>query len=215
MSHELKQYIKDALGRGASKESLKETLRASGWSADVIQKTLEQFVGVDPHGVPIPAPRMQAHQIARDIFVYFLILATLSMNTTAVIGLLFELINAWLPDVTGRYDYYHRDVSWAIAMLLVAFPTYTGLNIWLNRHIAQHAEKRESLIRKLMTYFILGITAIAGLVDLICILTTFLQGDLTTRFVAKAGVVLVVSALIFSYYFFEMRRDDALVKGQP
>lgn len=214
MSLELKQYIKDALGRGATRDDLKATLRDAGWSADVVQKTLDQFAGVDAHGVPIPAPRMQAHQIARDIFVYFLILVTLSMNVSAVLGLLFDLINYWLPDAADT-SYYRPDLSWAIAMLLVAFPTYSGLNLWLNRHIAQHAEKRESLTRKLMTYFILGVTAIASLIDLICTLTTFLQGDLTTRFVVKALTVLLVSALIFTYYFMEMRRDDAIVKGQP
>ncbi len=214
MSLELKHYVKDAMGRGASREALTRTLLSAGWSADVIQKTLDQFAGVDEQGVPIPAPRMQAHQIARDIFVYFLILVTLSMAVSAVLGLFFDMINYWLPDpVDSRY--YHHDISWAIAMLLVAFPTYTGLNVWLNRHIAQHAEKRESLIRKLMTYFILGVTAIASLVDLICTLTTFLEGDLTARFVAKAATVLLVSAITFAYYFLEMRRDDTLVKGQP
>ena len=212
MSQELKQYVKDAMGRGADKEALKTTLLAAGWSADVIQKTLEQYVGVDGHGVPIPAPRMQAHQIARDIFVYFLILVTLSMNTSAVIGLYFNLINQWLPDAMHNYSY-DGEVNWAIAMLIVAVPTYTGLNMWLGKHIVHHAEKRESLIRKLMIYFILGITAIASLVDLICTLTTFLGGDMTTRFLAKAIVVMILSILIFSYYFFEMRRDDAVVKG--
>lgn len=213
MSLELKQYIKEALGRGANRDALIRTLSQSGWSEGVIQKTLDQFVGVDDYGVPIPAPRMQAHQIARDLFIYLLVLVTLSMNALALGGLLFDLINHYLPDAAGGYnDYWGRNINWAIAQLIVAFPVFSLLTRLIQRDVTQHPEKRESLIRKLLIYFILGLTAIVGLGDLVSTLTTFLQGELTLRFMLKALVVLGISLLIFVYYLYEMRRDDALVR---
>lgn len=217
MSQELKQYIKAALEQGADREQITSTLTVSGWAEPVVLKTLEQFVGVDAHGVPIPAPRMQAHQIARDIFVYSLILITLGLNAFALGGLLFNLIEHYVPDaMTGRYYFHHRDrgISWAIAQLFIAFPVYSGLTYWVQKDVRQFPQKRESLIRKLLIYGILGITAVVGLGDLITTLTTYLQGDMTDRFALKALVVLGISSLIFVYYLFEMRRDDVLVRQE-
>lgn len=214
MSLELKQYIKDSLSRGASRDEIEQTLGQSGWSDGVIQKTLDQFVGVDAQGVPIPAPRMQAHQIARDLFIYMLILVTLSMNACALGGLLFELINRYIPEA-GRLSHYYGyggGINWAIAQLIVAFPAFTLLTRLVQKDVSQHPEKRESLIRKLLIYFILGITAVVSLGDLVSTLTTYLQGDVTLRFLLKALVVLGISLLIFIYYLFEMRRDDNLVR---
>lgn len=216
MSQELKQYIKAALEQGADRGQITSTLTGSGWAESVVLKTLEQFVGVDAHGVPIPAPRMQAHQIARDIFVYTLILVTLGLSAFALGGLLFNLIERYVPDaVTGGYyrqRIMDRGISWAIAQLLIAFPAYTGLSYWVQKDVQQFPQKRESLIRKLLIYGILGITAVVGLGDLIATLTTYLQGDMSTRFALKALVVLGLSALVFVYYLFEMRRDDVLVR---
>jgi hypothetical protein len=215
MSQELKQYIKAALEQGADREQITNTLTVSGWAEPVVLKTLEQFVGVDAHGVPIPAPRMQAHQIARDIFVYSLILITLGLNAFALGGLLFNLIEHYVPDaMTNRYYFNSMDrgISWAIAQLFIAFPVYSGLTYWVQKDVQQFPQKRESLIRKLLIYGILGITAVVGLGDLITTLTTYLQGDMTDRFALKALVVLGISSLIFIYYLFEMRRDDVLVR---
>ncbi len=213
MSLELKQYIKDSLGRGASREEIEKTLSQSGWSDAVIQKTLDQFVGVDAQGVPIPAPRMQAHQIARDLFIYLLILVTLGMSACALGGLMFELIDRHIPDAGNTMAYYGRSgINWAIAQLVVAFPTFSLLTRAIQKDVCQHPEKRESLIRKLLIYFILGLTAVVSLGDLVSTLSTFLQGEVTCRFMAKAGTVLGISLLIFAYYLFEMRRDDRLVR---
>lgn len=213
MSLELRNYVKDALSRGATKESIMITLSQSGWAKDVIQKTLEQFSGVDSQGVPIPAPRMYAHQIARDWFIYLLGLITLSISAYALGALFFNLIEHYIADPANRYGYNDAGgISWAVAQLVVALPVYMGLSQLTQKDIVKHPEKRESLIRKLVIYAILGITSIVGLGDLICVLANFLGGELTFRFLAKALVVLTISVLVFIYYLFEMRRDDVLVK---
>lgn len=213
MSQELKKYIQDALGRGASQAEIAKTLGDSGWSDGVIQKTMDQFAGVDAYGVPVPAPRMQAHQIARDLCIYVLTFVTLSMSACALGGLLFDIINRWLPDAANQYhDFNNSGVNWAIAQLVIAFPVYGWLSNVVNREVNRHPEKRESLIRKLLIYFIVVITAIVGLGDLVTTLYTFLSGEITMRFVMKALVVLGISGTVFLYYLAEMKRDDALVR---
>jgi len=212
MSKELKTYIETALTKGVSKEQISETLTGSGWSKEVIYKMLGDYSGVDSMGIPVPAPKMQAHQISRDLFVYFIIFITLSMTACGVGGLFFECIDYLFPENLVHSEFSYNDVSWAIAQLVIAFPILILLSNWINKNLLKHPEKRESLVRKLMIYFILTITAIVSIVDLVIVLTSFLKGDITIAFILNALVVLVIALIIFSYYFYEVKEDDNLIK---
>ncbi len=217
MSLELRQYIKEALAKGASKEQIAETLTQSGWALGIVQKTLEQFTGVDPFGVPIPAARLQAHQIARDFFVYLLTFVTLNLIAFAFGTLCFELIEHWFPDVDTIYYSSRigsRSFQWGLAQLIVVVPAFFFLERFTQQALERYPEKRESFIRKFLIYLILGMTVLVALCDLIFAVNSFLQGELTIRFAARAGVILGIASLIFSYYFLEMQRDDRMVKGR-
>lgn len=213
MSRELKQYIESAFAKGASKSDLRKTLLDSGWSREVVDKILDQYVGVDANGLAIPAPRMQAHQLARDIFVYLLTFVTLSVSTCAIGGTLFHLLNVAFPDPASSYNYGHfgRDLSWSMAQIIVASPIFACLSYWTSLDLASHPEKRDSIVRKLMIYFILLITAIVGLGDLIFVLNHFLDGEMSIRFLGKAFTVLGLCGSVFYYYLREVLQDDKLV----
>ena len=55
------------------------------------------------------------------------------------------------------------------------------------------------------TLFAAGV-AVAG--DLVALLYTFLQGEVTIRFILKVLAVLVVAGGIFSYYYYDLRRPS-------
>lgn len=213
MSKALKDYIETVLSHGGTRDSIRSTLTQAGWSGQVVDKYLSQYVGVDDKGVPIPAPRLQSHQIARDLFLYILTLVTLGMTTCAVGVVLFQLIGMMWPDTVG-YDYNRASggTSWAIAQVIIAFPVFTLLSVFIGKDISASPEKRESLIRKLMIYLILVLSAIVALGDLTVTLFNLLEGGLTLRFMAKAAVVLGISLLVFVYYLYEMRQDDRLIR---
>lgn len=211
MSRELQQYIEDALRAGADKPTVEATLVGAGWMPDVVSKTLAQYAGLDAKGLLVPVPRLGIHHLFRDLFVYLLILITLTMGCFALGTLLFNLIDRWVPDPTV-HDALHT-ISWAVAQLVVTAPTFFWLSVWLKRHVGQFPQKRESLIRKLMIYLLLFTAAMVTLGDLIAALTSFLEGELTTRFLCKALVVLGLSVSVFAYYLLEMRGDDRLVKA--
>jgi hypothetical protein len=213
VSSELKQYVETTLGKGTSKAQIRQTLIQSGWAGDVVEKTLDQYVGVDAQNVPIPAPRMQAHQLARDIFCYLLTFVTLTMTACALGAILFEWAESAFPDVSSQqYNYYRNNLNWAMAQLLITFPIYAGLSFWTGKDLQTHPEKRESMIRKLMIYFILLIAAVVGLGDLITVLNHFFDGEVTFRFLTKAAIVLGISGGIFGYYLKQAREDDQLVR---
>ncbi|MBK8190080.1 MAG: hypothetical protein IPK79_06475 [Vampirovibrionales bacterium] len=214
MAKDLQHYVETALAAGADKAAIAQTLIAAGWGAEVVEKTLNQYAGVDARGLLIPVPRLSAHHALRDIFVYLLILTTLSMSSYALGALLFHLIDRLVPDVQP----YHEalgSMSATIAQLAVTAPVFFWLNAWLQQQLRAFPQKRESLIRKLMIYLILFVAAVVTLGDLIAILTNFLEGELTSRFLLKALVILSIAMGAFSYYLLEMRQDDRLVQRDP
>lgn len=145
----------------------------------------------------------------KDFFLHISIIVTLYASATALLVLLFQLINSFLADLLyPSYDLYSGTIRFAIASLIIVFPLFIFLN-WLSRKsYEKEPAKRELGIRKFLVYLTLFISGafIAG--DLIAVLYTFLGGEITMRFVLKVLSVLVVMALAFGYYLYDLRRDS-------
>ena len=214
MSKELKKYIEIALLKGSTKEQIKENLAGAGWSRNLTEKVLSDFFGVDSCGVIIPAPKQQFNQVIKDIFVYCIMFITLAMSSFALGTILFKFVDYVFKDYLTQSKYSANDISWAISQLIVAFPIFSYLCQFVSKDLLSYPEKRESLVRKIMIYFILLITSITAIVDLSSVLTNFFRGELTLNSFFDASIVFIISGLIFSYYFYEMKQDDLLIKGQ-
>lgn len=142
----------------------------------------------------------------RDFFLYLGAMATLYISAVSLVMLLFEYIDALYPDpLQGYIDMYSSSMRFAIASLIVVFPLYVALTKKLNHDLRAHPEKKEIRVRKWLIYLTLfiGGAVLAG--DLIALINTFLGGELTTRFVLKVLVVLIVVGGAFKYYYFDLK----------
>jgi protein-S-isoprenylcysteine O-methyltransferase Ste14 len=91
---------------------------------------------------------------------------------------------------------------------MVAFPLYVWFTGILVRRLRRNPELRASKIRKWLTYLTLFVASATIIADLITLLTRLLQGELTTRFVLKVLVVLVIAVLVFIYYLSDLRPEE-------
>jgi hypothetical protein len=64
----------------------------------------------------------------------------------------------------------------------------------IRKDIVKHSEKKDIWVRRWALYATLFIASIAIIVDLVTLVNTFLGGDLTTRFVLKTVLVLLVAS---------------------
>jgi len=113
------------------------------------------------------------------------------------------LIERWIKDPLATANSYASgfyEMADALACVIVAFPIYLMVMIYIIRTVEAHPEKRESPVRKWLTYIALLIAAGIVLGDLITFLTYFLRGDLTARFASKVATVLVLAGGVFWYY---------------
>ena len=194
-------FIERARDRGASDEFISKLLRQFGWPQRDIERAFFQ-VYERLTGYPMPAPATSSGESAKDAFAYLLSFTMLGLWTFSIGEIAFIWINRVVPDATqNSYSYDNSfELAFSLARLIVAYPVYLWLMRNLNRELARHREKHFSGVRKWLTYLTLLIVSLIGIGTLIAFLTSFLRGELTTRFILKAAVVLVIDGGILSYY---------------
>ncbi len=204
------EFIERAKDAGVSEQSLVGILTARGWpEKDVYSALADHYEQAT--GVQIPA-RESTATAAKDAFFYLLIFSTLATWTIGLGALAFTLIDRWLADTLfsrsyfGGYDMYSAAES--MASVLVAFPIFLLVSRFVLRDEGIHPEKLGSPVRKWLTYMALVIAACIFIGDLIAALSYFLRGEITSRFLAKAFVVLVISGGVFFYYFGGVRKTE-------
>jgi hypothetical protein len=200
----ISEFIERAKANGASDQSVVGILTARGWPEKEVHDALaahyERVTGIE-----VPR-RSGSGTAAKDAFFYLLAFATLATWTFGVASIAFTLIDRWIADTLFTGSYYNQvydtySVASALAATLVSFPIYLLVSRTVVRDGRTHPEKLGSPVRKWLTYMALVVAAGVFIGDLIAALTYLLRGELTSRFIAKAVVVLALSGGVFFYYF--------------
>ncbi len=148
---------------------------------------------------------------ARDFFLNLGMIVALYTVAGSIINLLFTVIDkAYKPIVDSYYYGYASSysISFPVATIIIFFPIFILLAWILGKDFAKSPEKKNLGIHKWLVYITLFVTGLAFAGDLVAVLYAFLNGnDLTTAFILKALVVLVITGLIFFYYISDVRRS--------
>jgi len=147
--------------------------------------------------------------LPRDVFLHLFAIVTLYWSAVSVITLCWQYINYFFPDVLN-YNYgFSGSMRFALASLIIIFPLFMLVSWILNKIYAKESQVRESKIRKWLIYLTLFVTALVIIGDLVFVVNTFLNGEITARFLLKALSVLIVAAVIFWYYLDDVKRPSA------
>lgn len=144
----------------------------------------------------------------RDFFLNLLSIVALYITATSFGALVFQYINVFIPDALDATRYGvdpYSAIRFPIAALFVLFPVYVWSAKFLRKEYAKHPEKGDVGIRKWLVYFTLFVAAVVIIGDLVSIVFTFLDGEITARFVAKAFAVFLIAGSVFYYYISSLR----------
>ena len=204
----ISDFIERAKSNGIADEALVGMLSGRGWSEKEVYEALAVHYERQT-GMEIPL-RGGGGTAARDAFLYLLAFSTLATWTIGLASLAFSLIDRSLVDTlsTLNYQYDNYGIAESLASIIVAFPIYLLVSRIVVRESAAHPEKQQSPVRKWLTYMALIIAAGCFIGDLVTVLSFFLRGEITSRFLAKALVVLVLSGGVFLYYYGGLRRAE-------
>ncbi len=137
----------------------------------------------------------------KDFFIWAGAMIALYASVFSLVSLLFEYINFIYPDALNAYvDPYSSGMRYDIASLMVLFPLLLVLMRVIRRDITRDASKKDTWVRRwalMLTLFVAGATIA---IDLITLINYFLGGDVTTRFILKIVVVLLVAGGGFLHF---------------
>ncbi|MBI2612732.1 hypothetical protein HYW59_02880 [Candidatus Kaiserbacteria bacterium] len=142
----------------------------------------------------------------KDFFLWAGAMVALYGSVISFIALLFEYINHTFPDPLDYYvDPYSGGIRFAMASLIVLVPVTILLMRFIRKDIIREPSKGELWVRRwalVLTVFVAG-AAVVG--DLITLINYFLGGDLTTRFVLKVVMLLLVAGAVFLHFLADLR----------
>lgn len=208
MEDSLHRFVHDALAAGLPRSQIEETLLAARWPRDEVESALGLYADVD---FPLPVPRPHPYLSAREAFFYLVLFTLLYLSAWSLGALLFQFINRAFPDPTqsgALGDFILAKLRWAVAALLIAFPGYLFLSRRIYAAARRDPEKRRSKVRKWLTYLTLFLAASILLGDLITLVYSLLEGELTARFLLKVLAVAGIAGAVFGYYLWDLRQDD-------
>lgn len=151
---------------------------------------------------------------AKFTFFYLLELVALAFAAIATGTVIFQLINKFMPDAAGFMNFNQQAVKFAVASIIVAAPVFYWTANLIRRSLIKGELKADAPTRRWLTYLIIFAAAVTALGWLIGTLNAFLNGDLTGRFIWKFVTVLVITATVFGYYFYDIKKPT-VKKDKP
>ncbi|NBV77098.1 hypothetical protein EBR66_02985 [bacterium] len=141
----------------------------------------------------------------KDFFTWAGAMIALYGSITAFLTLIFEYINKAYPDALDGYvDPYSGTMRFAMASLIVLVPVFLVLMRVIRSDIGTTPEKTELWVRRWALMLTLFLAGSAVVITLITLINTFLGGELSTRFVFKVALVILVAAGIFMHFLAEL-----------
>ena len=149
---------------------------------------------------------MQPKTTPKDFFLWAGAMVTLYGAVVSFITLLFQYIDYAFPDALSYYvDPYSSGMRFSMAALIVLVPVAIFLMRIIRRDIARDPSRNDIWIRRWALYLTLFIGGAAIVIDLITLINVFLGGELTTRFILKVVVVLLVAGAAFLHFLSDLR----------
>lgn len=146
---------------------------------------------------------------AKYAFYYLLSLAALIFMAVSFGMIIFSIIDKTIPDVingyTGGVD---SQLKFAISALFIAAPIFYFISRLIHRGLHKGELEKESGIRRWLTYFIILVSALIILGVFVGVINNFLSGELTGRFIFKALTMLLIAGVSFSFYFYDIKREN-------
>jgi len=144
----------------------------------------------------------------KDFFLWAGAMVSFYWSVVASILLIFDYINYAFPDVLSSFpvDPYQSGISYEMASIIVLLPIYMILARIIRIDSSRDNSRKEIWIRRwalILTLFVAGATIA---IDLITLLTTFLNGEtLTVAFLLKVLVIFLVAAGVFLHFIADFR----------
>jgi len=151
---------------------------------------------------------------AKFAFLYMLSLVALGFTAISSGLVVFQIINKKFPDLLNPYlhQFDSGSLKFAIAAIIIAAPIYYFTSWQINKNLRSGVLAKEAGVRRWLTYFILFVASVTIIGWLIGVIFNYLDGELTAKFILKSATAIIIAAIVFSYYLYDIRREETVAK---
>lgn len=124
--------------------------------------------------------------------------------------IVFQIINKHIVDVLNQYRgrFSSDQLKFAISALIISAPIFYFTTRQIFKSLFSGALDKDSQIRKWLTYLILLISSVVMTGWFIAVVNSFLDGELTLKFILKALTAVGIAAIIFTFYLYDIKREN-------
>lgn len=144
----------------------------------------------------------------KDFFLWAGAMVAFYWSVIATIFLIFDYINYAFPNALAYYpaDPYQSGISYEMASIIVLWPLYMFLMWLIRKDIVTDPSRKDIWVRRWALILTLFVAGIAMAVDLITLLTTFLNGEeMTIAFLLKVLIIFLVAGGVFMHFISDLR----------
>ena len=142
----------------------------------------------------------------KDFFLWVGAIVTLYGSVSLFITLLFEYIDSAFPDpLAYAGDPYAGAVRFAVSGLVVLVPAFILIMRSIRSSIEREPARAHLWVRRWAVMLTIFLALLTVVIDLITLINTFLGGEISERFLLKAGVVLLVALLVSLHFFADFK----------
>lgn len=209
---ELTHFVREALNRGQSRQTIEAQLAAADWTSLEIQTALAGWDYCEPIGA---VPRPQRSTSAWDALFYVMLFAAFGLMIGHAMHLMLGVITFMMPEAGDSYSRYRMNgLRWSMAAVMVFTPAFLWLH-WKDARASQaNPVRRFGTIRRWLTATALLAAALTLACDSIYVIYAFLTGELTPRFIVKAIAVALMAGTVL-YYFRQERQTEPVARFNP
>lgn len=206
-NQELQKFISSQKEKGVNQSTIIEKLHYVGWD----QKTIIENLIEDD--IPKPDIPKKGKASLWDAFEHIILFISLYVFAISFGLLLHYFVDRFIPGIdTDNYRYVEQrwqtsQVNGYIAAIIVSFPVFAFLFRRITKRTLHDPSLRSELARKLLTYATLIGTFITLLYQASRTIYSLLQGNITINFILHFAITSTIAAIIFTYYFNEVKED--------
>lgn len=207
VQNNIESYVRRGVAEGKSHEDIANNLRAAGWREEMISLA---FIAVaeNPQG-----SEYVAEETSRATFLYILSFFSLYISVWAFINTSFGIIDKFFGVEMGESAL--LSFRWSIAWLVVVFPVFLITNYYIPRVLPSRGEGVDLAgTRKTLTYTTLFLSTLVLIGSAVFAVFQLTSGEIVTPVLPKITTVALVAALLFGYYFSDLRgKKDSNTHG--
>lgn len=195
---ELSSYVRDKLQSGRSEGDVRKSLKSADWTETEIETALSAWMigdGVDA----VPRPVRSA--AAREALFYALLFLMFGMVAGNTLALLYAQIDLRMPEpdqLNGYSDL--AGLRWSMAALIVFVPLFWAMDRKDRVATASDSSRRHGTMRRWLSAIAMLVAMITLLGDALYLIYSWLDGQVTVRFLVKSVTVALMSLIVLAYF---------------